>query len=99
MSCDIQNAYLMVDSHQKIWTYAGPGFGSKAGSIMIVKKALSGLKSSGAAFRTHLVETLHDLGFIPVRADPDVWRYPAVKTDGFEYYEFILCYVYDLLAI
>ena len=66
---------------------------------MIVNKALDGLKSSGAAFWAHLAETLHDLGFIPVRADPDVWRRPEVKTDGFEYYEFILCYVDDLLAI
>ena len=66
---------------------------------MIVKKALYDLKSPGAAFRAHLIETLHYLGFIPVRADPDVWQHPAVKSDGFEYYEFILCYVDDLLAI
>ena len=66
---------------------------------MIVKKALYGLKGSGAAFRAHLAEKLHDIGFIPTRADPDVWRRPAVKPDGFEYYEYILCYVDDLLAI
>ena len=53
----------------------------------------------GAAFRAHLGETLRDLGFLPTRADPDVWRRPAVKPDGFEYYELILCYVDDLLAM
>ena len=58
-----------------------------------------GLKSSGAAFRAHLAETLHDIGFCPTRADPDVWRRPAKKADGEEYYEYILCYVDDLLAI
>ena len=42
---------------------------------------------------------MHDLGFSPVRADPDVWQHPAVKMDGFEYYKFILCYVNDLLTI
>ena len=58
-----------------------------------------GLKSSGAAFWAHLAETLHDIGFRPTRADPDVWRRPAKRADGKEYYEYILCYVDDLLAI
>ena len=87
MSCDIQNAYLMADCREKISTYAGPEFGSEQGSIMFVRKALYGLKSSGAAFRAHLAETLHDIGFHPTRADPDVWRWPAKKADGEEYYK------------
>ena len=33
------------------------------------------------------------------KADPDVWLRPAVKPDGFEYYEMILCYVNDFLSI
>ena len=66
---------------------------------MIVKKTIYGLGGSGAAFRAHLAEKLHEIGFIPTRADPDVWHQPAVKPDGFEYYEYILCYVDDLLAI
>ena len=99
MSCDIQNTYLTADSWEKIWTYAGPEYGSEQGSIMFVRKAFYGLKSSGAAFQAHLAETLHDIGFRPTRADPDVWRRPAKKADGEEYYEYILCYIYDLLAI
>ena len=99
MACNIQNAYLTAECMEKIWTRAGPEFGSESGSIMIVKKALYGLKGSGAAFRAHLAERLHDIGFIPTRADPDVWRRPAVTPDGFKYYEYILCYVDDLLAI
>ena len=99
MACDIQNTYLTAECREKIWTQAGPEFGSKSGSIMIVKKALYGLKGSGTAFRSHLAEKLNDIGFIPTRADPGVWRRPAVKPDGFEYYEYILCYVDDLLAI
>ena len=99
MACDIQNAYLTADCHEKIWTRAGPEFGSEAGTIMFIRKALYGLRSSGAAFRAHLAETLYDIGFVPTRADPDVWRRPAVKEDGFEYYEYVLCYVDDILAI
>ena len=45
MSCDIQNAYLTADCREKIWTYAGPEFGSEQGSIMFVRKALYRLKS------------------------------------------------------
>jgi hypothetical protein len=39
VACDIQNAYLTADCREKIWTRAGPEFGSEAGTIFIVKKA------------------------------------------------------------
>ncbi len=67
--------------------------------IFFVKKALYGLKSAGAAFRALLAETLYDMGYAPPEADPDVWLRPAVKTDGFQYYELVLCYVDVVLAI
>ena len=66
---------------------------------MIVTRALYGLKSSGAAFRSFLAEHLYDIGFKPSLADADVWMRPAIKTNGFEYWEYILCYVDDILAI
>ncbi|KAI2504254.1 Reverse transcriptase (RNA-dependent DNA polymerase) [Fragilaria crotonensis] len=99
MACDIQNAYLTADCREKIWTVAGPEFGSEAGTIFLVKKALYGLKSAGAAFRSLLADTLHDIGYKPTKADPDVWLRPAVKANGFEYYELALCYVDDILCI
>jgi hypothetical protein len=73
LACDIQNAYLTANCRERIYTIAGPEFGSEAGSVMIVKKALYGLKSSGAAFRAHLAETLYDLNYKSTKADPDVW--------------------------
>ena len=81
------------------WTVAGPEFGSEAGTLFLVKEALYGLKSAGAAFRSLLADTLMDTGYQPTKADPDVWIRPAVKADGFEYYEMILCYVDDILCI
>ena len=99
MACDIQNAYLTANCREKIWTYAGPEFGLECGQPMIIKKALYGLKSSGAAFRAHLAETLHDIGFKPTKADPNVWIHPAVKPDGSEYYEYIMCYINDILSV
>ena len=99
MACDIQNASLTADCRQKIWTRAGPEFGLESGTIMFIRKALYRLKCSGATFHAHLAEALYDVGFIPTWADPDVCCRPAVKEDGFEYYEYVLCYVDDILAI
>ena len=73
MACNIQNAYLTAKCREKIWTPAGPEFGSESGEIMIVVRAFYGLKSSGAAFRSLLAETLYNLGYTPSKADPDVW--------------------------
>ena len=99
MACDIQNAYLTASCREKIWTTAGPEFGIEQGKIMIITRALYGLKSSGAAFRSHLAERLYKMGYIPSRADNDVWMKPAVRKDGLEYYEYVLCYVDDILSI
>ena len=84
--CDIQNAYLTAQIREKIWTVAGPEFGSDTGKIFIIKMALYGLKSSGAAFCSLLTETLHDLKYVPSKANPDVYMRPALKPNGFEYY-------------
>ena len=42
---------------------------------------------------------LHDIGFVPTRANSHLWPHPAEKVDGFKYYELLLCYTDDLLAI
>ena len=39
---------------------------------MIVKMALYDLKFSGAAFRAKLDRVIHDLSYIPSKADTDV---------------------------
>ena len=72
LSCDIQNAYLTAECRERIWTCASPEFGSEAGTIMIFRMALCGLKSSGAAFCAHLSETLKDIGFLSTKAEPDM---------------------------
>ena len=40
-----------------------------------------------------------DMGFAPTVADLDVYRRANAKPDGFEYYEYILVYVDDILII
>jgi hypothetical protein len=99
MSADIQNAYLHAPCRERIWVRAGKEFGDMEGSVMLVVRALYGLKSSGAAFRSMLADRLYDIGYRPTKGDPDVWIRPAVKGDGFEYYEMVLVYVDDIFSI
>ena len=99
MACDIQNAYLTADCRERLWLVAGTKFGYEAGKNMLTRKALYVSKISGAAFRVFLEETLDAMGHCPSYANPDLWLRPAVKPDGFEYYEYILCYIDDVLYI
>ena len=97
-TCDIGNAYLNAPCREKIWCFAGPEFGNRKGQKIRIVRALYGLKSSGAAWRAHLADTMINLGYKPCKADQDVWMKPNCKPDGEEYYEYILIYVDDVLA-
>ena len=41
---------------------------------------------AGAAFCSLLAETLHEINYVPYKADPYVYTQSAVKPNGFEYY-------------
>ena len=99
LACDIQNAYLTVKCRELIWTTAGPELRLEEGSIMVIKISIYGLKSSGAEFRDKLLILLHNIGYTPSKADPDLWMRPAIKSDGTEYYECALVYVDSVLVI
>jgi hypothetical protein len=98
-SCDIQNAYISAPCREKRYVIGGKEFGSRAGTIFIIVRALYGLKSAGSAFWSLLREKLSSMGFTPSKADPDVWMKPATIEDGFAYYQYICAYVDDLLSI
>jgi hypothetical protein len=98
LGADVGNAYLNAETREKVYTTAGKEFGKYEGRAVVIVRALYGLKSSGAAWRAHLAQTLHDLGFKSSLADPDVWYKPATKPDGFQYYEYVLIYVDDILV-
>ena len=99
MSADIGNAYLNAPCREKIWMKAGPEFGDEKDTIFLVVRALYGLKSAGASWRSFFSQTLQELGFKPTRGDPDVYIRPQVKENGFKYYEMILVYVDDILVV
>jgi hypothetical protein len=98
LSCDIQNAYLTAQTKEKLWTRVDAAFGADKGRPAKIVRALYGLKASGACFRAHLANTLRIMGFVSSKADPDVWMRASVKPDGTKYYEYVLCYVDDVLA-
>jgi Reverse transcriptase (RNA-dependent DNA polymerase) len=88
LSCDVGNAYLNANSREKLWIEAGPEFGSDTGSVMIIRKALYGLSSSGATWRAcddMRSQSLIDQGYVNTIADSDGWRSYRVNDDGFEY--------------
>ena len=99
MGCDVQNAFLNAKNKEKHWIRAGPEFGHEQDKVFLVVRALYGLKSASAAFRSFMAEKLDNAGFKSTYADPDVWIRPAIKPCGEEYYEYIMCYVDDLIAI
>ena len=45
---------------------------------MIIRKAIYGLRTSGAAFRSKLADLLHEYNYRPSEADPNVWISPSV---------------------
>ena len=99
-AADIQNAYLTAPCGEKIIITCGPEFGSEhKGKIAVVVRALYGLRSSGSSFRNHLASCMEALGYTPCKADPDVWMRRSRKADGTEYYQYMLLYVDDCLAI
>jgi hypothetical protein len=98
LGADISNAYLTAPTTEKVWTILGPEWGADAGKRAIIVRALYGLKSSGAAYRKHLASYLRSLGFKSCLADPDVWMRLADDTDK-AFYEYLLVYTDDLLAI
>ena len=81
LACDIQNAYLNAKCRENIWTIAGPEFGSDTGNLIIVVRALYGLKSRGTSFRSLISKTFYDIRYTPSKADFDVWLRPSVKLD------------------
>jgi hypothetical protein len=57
------------------------------GMVVKVVRALYGLKSSGASWRSMFNMTIIEIVFIPTIADPAAYRQANTKPDGFKYYE------------
>ena len=97
---NVQNAFLQAPFSKKYYTVFGPELGSEfIGKLAIIVRAAYGLKCAGADFRNHLRDCMEHLGYESCKADSDVWMQSATRTDGLDYYEYILLYVDNCLCI
>ncbi len=97
---DIQNAYLQAPSTEKHYVICGPEFGlENVGKNAIIVRALYGGKSAGADYWRHVRKAMSELRFFPCKADPDVWLRDGLRADGSKYWEYVLLYTDDILAI
>jgi hypothetical protein len=94
IAADVGSAYIQAYTIEKVYTIAGPEWAplGLVGVILIIIKALYGLKSSGAMWHLKLADNLREMGFMPCQADCDFW-YRPVGT----HYEYIAVIVDDLL--
>ena len=92
-AADVGNAYLEAHTKERVAFRAGPEFGPLAGHVLVIKKALYGLRSSGARFHEKFADTLLSFGFTPSFADSDVWM-----RDAGDHYEYVCTWVDDLLV-
>jgi hypothetical protein len=88
---DIGNAYLEANTSEKVYIEAGPEFGDREGHILIIRKALYGLRTSGARWHDKFADCLHEMGFFPCKAEPDIW----MQRNGNQY-KYVAVYVEDL---
>ena len=67
-------------------------FGERNGHILIIHKALYGLRSSGKQFGDLLASCLKDLGFKQSFAEPEIF----MRIGDNNLYEYVATYVDDL---
>ena len=80
-------------------TESGTYFGTEKVMVIIISRAIYGLKSSGAAWRSKLAETLMLLGYKSSEAYADVWMKRDFKPNRDPYFKYMLCYIDDLICI
>ena len=82
---DVGNAFDTAPCLEKVYSRAGPEFGDCHDSIMVLAKALYGLRSSSRAFCGHFADFLHSLGFCSTCYDHDVWMRMHEDGTGYDY--------------
>ena len=70
---DIGNAYLEAHTKEKVCFIAGKEFGELEGHLLIIDKALYGLRTSGLRWHDKFADCLNEMGFTVSKAEPDIW--------------------------
>ena len=94
---DVGNAYVNAFTNEKVYAVAGKEFGEMLeGSIIIIRKALYGLRTSSERWYSHFADSLRGIGFTPTRYDNDVWI--RLNKDG-NCYDYICTHVDDFMIV
>jgi hypothetical protein len=88
---NIGNTYLETYTAEELVIVGGPEFEEMDDHILIISKALYGLRASGLFWHDHFSKCLHEMGFTLSKAEPDI----LMQCHG-DYYEYIAVYVDDL---
>ena len=97
---NIQNSYLQAPSSEKHYFICGKEFGLEhEGNIALIRRALYGGKFTGRYFWTHLKSCMTFLGLKFFHSDPDILMREATKTDGTDYWGYVLLYADDFLVV
>ena len=71
---------------RKLYIVAGPEFEELQGHILVIHKALYGLKSSGQRWSQRIDDIMIELNLIPCKVDPCVWlRERKLNTNTLPY--------------
>ena len=82
---DVGNTFVTAQCLEKVYSRAGPEFGDCHDSIMVLMKALYGLRSSSRTFCGHFADFLRSMGFHSVHYDHDVWMQMHEDSTGYDY--------------
>jgi hypothetical protein len=70
VAADVQNTYLNAPMTEKVYATAGEEFGAKKkGRLVIIVRALHGLKSSGTRWCDHMMCKLREGGYKSCKAE------------------------------
>ena len=78
---DVGKAYLEAFTKEKVYLIAGPEFADIRGHVLIINKALYGLKSSELRWYKRFANVLRGMGFDSCPAEPKIWM-RACASDG-----------------
>ena len=83
---DIGNSYVNAYTNKKVYAIAGDEFGkAMTGSILIIVRALYGLRTSYERWHAHLANTLRSFNFKPTRYNNHVWIRQHEDSDCYDY--------------
>ena len=78
---DILNVDVQAQVTEKVQTTLGSEFGKDARKTAVIARTLYGLKTVGAAFRSHLARCMESLGYGSDKEDLDLWLNPDIRPE------------------